>query len=268
MSLAYPCLLGDATIKFEHFWWVIAEAAKPSILPFNYLTYHHHHKNSSNKQKLPAHIPITLFHAASAGYSALCSLCLCPLYRVGRSKHPGTCQTAVALKHTGTADREGSGDTPGLLLWLWEGKREWVTGSLPCYEQRMTDTLQTGFIKRSDSECLRSCFVIVCWEHGTAFTVKYRGTSPLQCDFNVSAPSTNTTLPKRKKPFTWSLFYLRPQEEAITWSLFYLRPWIHVYMGLSPSLGWWPQPIMSYFWEESNRFSYFPKWVLYKGITH
>lgn len=251
MSLAYPCLLGDATIKFEHFWWVIAEAAKPSILPFNYLTYHHH-KNSSNKQKLPPHIPIILFHAALAGYSALGSLCLYSLLQ-SRKKQASwyLSDTAMALKHT---DREGSGETLGLLLWLWEGKREWVTRSLPCYEQRMTDTLQTGFNKRSDSECLRSCFVIVCWECGTAFTVKYRGTSPRQCDFNVSAPSTNTTLPKRKKPFTWSLFYL--------------RPWIHVYMGLSPSLGWWPQPIMSYFWEEGNRFSYFPKWVLYKGITH
>lgn len=158
MSLAYPWLLGDATIKFEHFWWVIAEAAKPSILPFNYLTYHHHHKNSSNKQKLPLHIPIILFHAALAGYSALGSLCLYSLLQ-SRKKEASwyRSHTAMALKHT---DREGSGETLGLLLWLWEGKREWVTGSLPCYEQRMTDTLQTGFNKRSDSECLRSCFVM------------------------------------------------------------------------------------------------------------
>lgn len=136
MSLAYPCLLGDATIKCEHFWWVIAEAAKPSILPFNYLTYHHHHKNSSNKRKLPPHIPIILFHAALAGYSALGSLCLYSLLQ-SRKKQASwyLSDTAMALKHT---DREGSGETLGLLLWLWEGKREWVTGSLLCYEQRMT----------------------------------------------------------------------------------------------------------------------------------
>lgn len=124
MSLAYPCLLGDATIKFEHFWWVIVGAAKPSILPFNYLTYHHQHKNSSNKPKLPAHIPIILFHAALAGYSALGSLCLHPLLQ-SRKKQASwyLSDTAMALKHI---DREGSGETLGLLLWLWKGESGWL----------------------------------------------------------------------------------------------------------------------------------------------